>query len=70
MLSVHGQYDLTYPLRLAEDLAHEITGMELAVIGEAGHMAQFEQPGAWAKAVARFLAFVDEHNPATGPSQK
>jgi len=40
-------------------IAEAIPGSRLAVIGDAGHHPQFEQPDAWLEAVTTFLADVD-----------
>jgi len=40
-------------------LAEAVPGSRLAVIGDAGHHPQFEQPDAWLEAVTTFLADVD-----------
>ena len=40
-------------------LADAVPGSRLAVIGDAGHHPQFEQPDAWLEAVTTFLADVD-----------
>jgi pimeloyl-ACP methyl ester carboxylesterase len=45
-------------------LAEAVPGSRLAVIGDAGHHPQFEQPEAWLEAVTTFLADVDARGSA------
>ncbi len=54
-LILHGEFDLTFPVALATDLARDVPHACLEVIAGAGHMAQFEKPGVWAHAVNEFL---------------
>lgn len=54
-LILHGEFDLTFPVALAADLAREVPHARLEVIAGAGHMAQFEKPDVWARLVNEFL---------------
>ncbi len=55
ILILHGAQDMGFPVQVAERLHDEVPSAQLAVIQSAGHMAQFDQPQAWAGAVATFL---------------
>jgi pimeloyl-ACP methyl ester carboxylesterase len=55
VLVLHGEHDLGFPLAAAERLAREVGSAELAVVPEAGHMTQFDNPTVWLAAVREFL---------------
>jgi 3-oxoadipate enol-lactonase len=54
-LIVVGEQDVLTPLPLSEDMQRAIPGSELAVIADSGHLANLEQPAAFAAALTRFL---------------
>ncbi len=54
-LIVWGREDKLMPLAYAERWKELVPGAELVTIGEAGHMAPYEQPDAAADAIRRFL---------------
>ncbi len=55
-LIVWGREDRLIPVRDAERLSGRIAGARLVVLPEAGHLPQREQPEAFARAVAEFVA--------------
>jgi 3-oxoadipate enol-lactonase len=55
-LVIVGEEDTVTPRALSEKLQQGISGAELAVIAEAGHLSSFEQPVVFNQTVARFLA--------------
>jgi pimeloyl-ACP methyl ester carboxylesterase len=55
VLVVHGEHDRTFPVAAAERLARAVVGSELAVIPDAGHMPQFDNPAEWLAAIRGFL---------------
>jgi pimeloyl-ACP methyl ester carboxylesterase len=55
VLILHGAQDMGFPVALAERLSDEVPRAELRVLQNAGHMAHFDQPEAWADAVTGFL---------------
>lgn len=58
VLILHGAKDMGFPVQLAERLNRALPGIELAIIKDAAHMCQFEEPGAWSD---RIRSFVDRH---------
>lgn len=56
ILLLHGRQDLTFPAKLAEQVAAEVATATAVIIDQAGHMAHIDQPEAWITAVASFLA--------------
>ena len=54
-LIVVGDQDAITPPALSEEMQRGIPGAELAVIPDAGHMSNMEQPAAFNEALARFL---------------
>lgn len=44
-----------FPVQVAERVHDEVPASQLVVIESAGHMAQFDQPAEWARAIAAFL---------------
>ena len=54
-LIVVGEHDAITPPSMSEDLQRGISGAELIVIPDAGHMSNMEQPAAFNAAVGRFL---------------
>lgn len=54
-LLLHGAQDMRFPVVVARRLHAAVPHTELAIIEEAGHMAHFEQPEAWAGHLRRFL---------------
>ena len=57
-LILWGREDRLIPVREAERLARRIQRSRLLVLPEAGHLPQREQPEAFSRAVAEFLAQV------------
>jgi len=55
-LIVVGDEDAITPPELSEGMQHAIAGSELVVIPRCGHLANLEQPQAFDRALARFLA--------------
>lgn len=55
VLVLHGEQDMAFPVQVAHRLVSAVPDAALMVIGEAGHMAHFEHPREWAKAVVDFL---------------
>lgn len=55
ILILHGRQDMSFPVQVAERLHQAVPSSRLRVIQEAGHMAQFDQPTAWADAIVDFL---------------
>ncbi len=66
-----GEQDLPF-LRPSERMAETIAGARLAVIPDAGHSPQFENPDAWWSALSEFLAAVvrSTTSPGTPPGQR
>ena len=56
ILLLHGRQDMTFPAFLAEQTADQLPGARAVVLDQAGHMAHIDQPEAWLRAVAGFLA--------------
>jgi pimeloyl-ACP methyl ester carboxylesterase len=56
ILILHGAQDMTFPVQLAQRLHKAVPTSKLEIIEQAGHMAQFEQPDRWSKAVDEFLS--------------
>lgn len=54
-LIVVGERDILTPPPLSEEMQRAIPGSELAVIAEAGHLSNLDQPAAFDSALARFL---------------
>lgn len=59
ILILHGAHDMVFPVQVAERLGGAVPTARLDVIDNAGHMAQFERPDAWAAGVLSFLVDVD-----------
>ncbi len=57
MLAMVGSQDEPF-LGPSRDMAGAIEGAQLAVIPDAGHSPQFENPAAWFEALSAFLASV------------
>ncbi|MGI8576384.1 MAG: alpha/beta fold hydrolase [Nocardioidaceae bacterium] len=55
ILILHGAQDMVFTVQLALRLHEAVPGSQLQVIEQSGHMAQFEQPERWSKAVIDFL---------------
>jgi pimeloyl-ACP methyl ester carboxylesterase len=62
-LVIVGEQDAPF-LDVSHAMAATIAGADLAVIPEAGHSPQFENPAAWIGALAGFLDGVDRSEPA------
>lgn len=56
ILILHGAQDMGFPVQVAQRLHQAVPATQLAIIDEAGHMAQFDQPQAWSTAIIDFLA--------------
>jgi len=56
ILILHGAQDMGFPVQVAERLHRAVPATRLSVIDQAGHMAHFDQPSAWAATVLDFLA--------------
>lgn len=56
VLILHGAQDMGFHVRAAHRLHAAVPDSALHVIEQAGHMAQFEQPAEWARAVLDFLS--------------
>jgi pimeloyl-ACP methyl ester carboxylesterase len=54
-LVLSGDQDNTIPNSQSEDMADEIAGATLAILGDCGHLSQAEQPQATAEALAAWL---------------
>ncbi len=54
-LVIVGANDVLTPPDLAEEIAEGISGAELCVIDDCGHLSAIEQPGAVNDAIASFL---------------
>jgi pimeloyl-ACP methyl ester carboxylesterase len=54
-LVLHGERETGFPIGVARRLHAELPGSTLVEIPEAGHMAHFDDPGAWLAAIRRFL---------------
>jgi pimeloyl-ACP methyl ester carboxylesterase len=57
MLVIVGSQDAPF-VRSSREMADAIDGAQLAIIPDAGHSPQFENPDAWIDALTRFLASV------------
>jgi 3-oxoadipate enol-lactonase len=57
MLVIVGSQDAPF-VRPSREMADAIDGAQLAVIPDAGHSPQFENPGAWIQVLTRFLESV------------
>lgn len=55
VLILHGEQDLGFPVSMARRLHAGVPGSVLAIVEEAGHMAQFEHPETWAGHLRAFL---------------
>jgi 3-oxoadipate enol-lactonase len=62
-LIIVGEQDEPF-VGVSRDMAQTIPGAELAVIPDAGHSPQFENPSAWLAALEGFLASVRRESPA------
>jgi 3-oxoadipate enol-lactonase len=62
-LIIVGEQDLPF-LGVSRDMAETITGAELAVIPDAGHSPQFENPTAWLGVLEGFLDAQRRESPA------
>jgi len=62
-LVIVGEQDLPF-LGVSRDMARTIPGAQLAVIPDAGHSPQFENPDAWLGAVQGFLNAALRQSPA------
>ncbi len=51
-----GDQDVVTPPAVSEELCAKIAGAELAVIRDAGHLSNLEQPARFNEALAAFLA--------------
>jgi len=58
VLILHGANDMGFPVQLAERLHRALPESQLAIIKDAAHMCQFENPGAWSDQIR---LFVDRH---------
>jgi pimeloyl-ACP methyl ester carboxylesterase len=56
VLILHGEHDMVFPPEVARRLHAAIPAAELAFVAQAGHMAHFDNPGAWLGALRAFLA--------------
>lgn len=56
ILILHGAQDMGFPVQLAQRLHEAVPTSRLRIIGQAGHMVQFEQSEHWSKAVVQFLS--------------
>ncbi|HEY5172028.1 MAG TPA: alpha/beta hydrolase [Acidimicrobiia bacterium] len=56
-LVIVGAQDAPF-VRASREMAHALDGAQLAIIPDAGHSPQFENPDAWIEALTRFLASV------------
>ncbi|HEY9484865.1 MAG TPA: alpha/beta fold hydrolase [Micromonosporaceae bacterium] len=59
ILIVHGEHEMSFPLVLARRLHHDVPRSQLAVIPDAAHMAHFDNPDAWTRAIRDFIATPD-----------
>ena len=55
VLILHGEHDMVFPAEVARRLHAAVPGAELAIIAEAGHMAQFDDAEMWLAALRAFL---------------
>jgi pimeloyl-ACP methyl ester carboxylesterase len=62
-LVIVGEQDAPF-VSVSHQMAETITGAELAVIPDAGHSPQFENPSVWLDALERFLAAARRESPA------
>ena len=56
-LIVVGDQDALTPPSFSHEMQRGIAGAELAVVSDAGHMSNMEQPAAFNLALARFLEY-------------
>lgn len=66
-LVICGEQDQVCPPAVSDEMAASIPGARRITLPGAGHLANQEAPHAFARAVTRFVAQVDE--PATAPTQ-
>jgi pimeloyl-ACP methyl ester carboxylesterase len=64
-LILHGENDLGFAVDAARRLHTAVPGSHLVVMPGVAHMAQFEQPEAWAAHIRRFLTEPAGDRPAT-----
>lgn len=55
VLLLHGRYDMTFPVELAEQAAEHVPAARAVILEDAGHMAHIDQPERWLAALAEFL---------------
>jgi pimeloyl-ACP methyl ester carboxylesterase len=55
ILLLHGRYDMTFPVALAELVASRNPAARAVILDDAGHMAHVDQPDAWLAALVEFL---------------
>jgi len=55
-LVIGSRHDQLYPLSIAEGMVRRIPGARLAIIEDAGHLSNLEQPQEFNRALAEFLA--------------
>ena len=55
ILLLHGRYDMTFPVELADLVAARNPAARAVVLDDAGHMAHIDQPDAWLAALREFL---------------
>lgn len=56
VLLLHGRQDMVFPAFLAEQTADQLPEAHAVVLDQAGHMAHIDQPEAWLRGIAQFLA--------------
>lgn len=66
VLVLWGEYDTVTPRHLSEELAEGIPGARLVVLPDAGHISNLDNPSAFNRAVAEFLADVSTGQPEQG----
>jgi pimeloyl-ACP methyl ester carboxylesterase len=59
VLILHGEREMAFPVEAARRLHAEVPGSRLMLVPEAAHMAQFDNPQAWLRAVREFLGRPD-----------
>jgi pimeloyl-ACP methyl ester carboxylesterase len=62
-LVIVGEQDEPF-VGVSRDMAEKIPGAELAVIPDAGHSPQFENPAAWLHVLEQFLESARRESPA------
>lgn len=55
ILILHGAQDMAFPVEVAHHLHKVVPETQLVVLGDAGHMAHFDQTHQWADAIVAFL---------------